>query len=724
MQSWFERHFVFSALCIFVVLAIVFTFPAVLHLSDALIGVGGDTYQYLGFQSLVKLRILQGEWPFGFTTLLRYPAGLNFRVASDALLTNTVGGLLSLLLNSSALSYNLVILGGLVANMAASAWYFTTLTKSKVAGLLGGVSFGASFYVLGRAAGHINLLLVAGFPLLALALLRIGNALIHHKTIRWTDILLFVAAWLILVVSSAQYVVLAAIGCLLIAFGLLVWYPELLQRMFSGARLQLTRILLLFVLTGLPSLLLLLPIVQAVFTGDVTYHAGNYSPLPLNFVWPNPFLPTVGSSLGVLPKESAHIEHIVFAGWIEIALFFASVIYWLRRPQRKLGLFFLGTSLVLFIFTLGTRTHIGNFLLPYGFISWLYPFAAIAEPGRYSIILNLLLTSSALLFLERVTKAFSPQRKQLLLGVVACVIVLERLSLGGFYQTLILPKTSAHTVAAALPGKAVFDIPAFDERQNAHPDLYEGKSVINGYPHWLADTENSRAYLATHPILSRFMCDGDSSTFDAQRLFENSEYRATQGNDQQQLLEQLRDDGITTIVVHKDYKIFWPGCSNVLAQRTMLFPPVMRAESTGLRNQELHTRWAAGPHHEIGLFFPYAGTFRIRSINVSPWADAQTVKLFVSGQEQSNTDWAFTQSPENYSTWLSPIDKQTKWQVTAGDKFLLQPLNYQETGFITIDYEYVLQNQSDKAIPQRYKLLEKIYEDSAKEVYFIHDKEF
>lgn len=234
-----------------IIFSVIFTFPAVLHLDNHVIGDGGDNYQYAGFQQLVAENIKNTKWPLANTNTWRYPVGFEFSRGFDSVLSNFFGASLLLLSNKPLISYNLTILSSFVFNFICAYLLFEEISESKKIATLGGIGFGFSFYNLARALGHANLLLTGGFALFTYALI---------KTIKKQNkkhIFFLGLSGILIALSSFQYLVMLAITIAIVIPILIIFYPKKFQQIL----VQAWKNKLIWILTTIASLILISPFV-------------------------------------------------------------------------------------------------------------------------------------------------------------------------------------------------------------------------------------------------------------------------------------------------------------------------------------------------------------------------------------------------------------------------------------------------------------------------------
>jgi hypothetical protein len=687
------------ALIFSTVITIVLTYPGILKMTDHFIGAGGDSYQYLGFETMIALRLKAGEWPFSHTTLWRYPIGIDFARSYDSVLSNVYGGLLAILLDNYTLAYNLTILSSLVFNGLCSYLLFQYLTKSKLLSLIGSVGYGFSFYNLARASGHANLLLTGGFALFLYSVLNL------RSKANWKNFFLIGLSVAVIQISSAQYFVMFCIVGAIVSLLTILFFPQESLKFIQLIFKQPIKLLGSLILPFIFFIFIFSPVVMAVKEGNFVWRTHHdYSPHLVDFVIPNTFLPVTLSNFSPIPFENRNIEHVVYLGILELILFFIATFK--TRKKRSTQLLITLVS-IFFVFSLGTKNPDTGLRMPYSWLINTYPFAAISEPNRYIIIVNLfmLIVIANWLNLYKKTKKY-----QALLILTLLVMILERISWQGYFQTFTLDGPFVQVVKNQ-PGKAVLDLPANDSRYNQFPALYQ-KSIVFGYTHWLGDTFKTREFIDFNQEISRYFCDKENKDY---QLYSEENYLQQNLEKNKLMLQRLKASQINTLVVHKDYALYWDGCRSVLSHISQLFPPIMNANKSGFKENQAHTEWA-GSNINTGLFFPQKGSMRVIKINLGPSINIDDLEIKINDQKVDLEKWNFTQDD---SIWMSPKDQTTFTSVTTGSKLTVKSPVFTDHGFITIWYYYDIDNQDETKATLQYNDLEKIFEDKDKAVYNI-----
>jgi hypothetical protein len=155
-----------GAIAFFGALAVVWTWPLVLHFTSAVPGRPGDNYTFLWMLWWMRRALSDSNIAFFHTTHLFFPFGTSLvnhsHFAFPALLGATVFGGASLVVAQNILVLMHVFLNGIVTY--GFAW---SVTRHHRASILAGVLFGTSPYLAAHLLGHFELL--AAWPLPAFA---------------------------------------------------------------------------------------------------------------------------------------------------------------------------------------------------------------------------------------------------------------------------------------------------------------------------------------------------------------------------------------------------------------------------------------------------------------------------------------------------------------------------------------------------------------------------
>lgn len=676
-----------------VLLTIIFTYPAISNLTDKFIGDGGDNYQYAAYQALASKNMLLGNFPFGFSDFWRYPVGFDFARSFDFYLSVLTGALIYPFFGIP-LSYNLTILFFMFANGLTSFFLFKFLTNSKILGLLGMVIYGFSFYNISKASSHPNLLLTAGFPLFFLAVVKIAKENLEKKHI----ILLFLSI-IIIALGSAQYLLFLFLFSFIYFSVAYFFYKDILRSVFSKLKTSGGFFFLSLFLSFSFLLFSYYPHLKAFITNNISVSNREdilfkSTPSFSDFFLPNSYLKLWTTKL-VQSTSDASIEKAVFFGWIEIILF--SWFFFsknLRKDKIFIGILFL----IPFALSLGFGKDNNFFLLPYKYISSIFPFNLISETGRFSVIYLLFSTTAIVLALKSFPKG---RIKNTLIGIIFLLIILERLPTQ-FYlaqtfrnEPFIEPVRKSQT--------AVLDIPIsiFDPRYDIF-SIYYNKPIVNGYFHWSADGEKEKSFIQESG-LERYSCSNEDPI-----LKTGMDFFAEEALDKI-MLNKLRESKISTIVVHKDDKFYHPICKNLRIRLGKLLPFIKSVEPTSVDKEKKINAKADG-FASFTLYFPYSGTFYMDGLYIAPTSKS----VFEIRKNKLAADFPYFWSiRDNFSMELYPkFTISTK--VEKGTTITFFSNDLVETTWFSIWYRYVADQTQIK--PFKTDII-KIFEDEKAVVY-------
>lgn len=497
---------------------LVFVVPVLPYLTTALIGDGGDGYQFLGFQYIGNQFIEAGRL-FGHTDYWRYPAGIQFQSAADSMLFVLLGVFFYRFRADPILVYNLSVLALLYVNLSLSYIALRTWFDRRLS-MLGAVIYGLSFYSLAKVGGHVNLVATAGFPLFFAALYRIWR-----DGGRWQDFARLTFAAVFLALSSLQYPLILLGGLPFVALAFVLFeraaFVELCRALWAKR--------LLTVGAVVTALLLVVPfhgVKLAEFVRGETVLPSDQLVIvpPVNFALPNQYTPTVATVAANATRN--WIEYSVFVGFAELALL-ACALHGLCSKWRPLLAF---SILVLFVLSLGR----GLYPLMFGVM----PYRGIIEPARFYVLFYLGITVLILAYLRQ-------QASPRLLLAAAIAVGVERLPMN-----VPLSRTFQDPALVAAvrekPTAAVLDLPLYTSWWNGNIyDLYSvhyQRPIVAGYFHWSADRPETQT-------LTRQLHDYGCYP-DAERTVRN--YTQAAGEERRDSTIQLLEaHDIRVIVLHK-----------------------------------------------------------------------------------------------------------------------------------------------------------------------------
>ena len=163
-----------GVLCVFILLALFATFPAIFRLSFALIGAPeGDSYEMMWLiwwlrEALLDSTITPTEIP-----ILFYPEGLSFPILATQMGAQTLA-LPIAIVSSPAVAFNVIMVGALAFSGWTAYWLGFSLTGNRLAGALCGLVWAFFPNKMGHAlGGHLYQVAVFWLPLFGLSLWRV-----------------------------------------------------------------------------------------------------------------------------------------------------------------------------------------------------------------------------------------------------------------------------------------------------------------------------------------------------------------------------------------------------------------------------------------------------------------------------------------------------------------------------------------------------------------------
>ena len=507
---------------IFVLAAVtlIYMSPALPRLNTAVIGDGGDNYQFLGFQYLAHRLVSEGHFGLGQTTYWRYPAGIDLQSAADSMLFVAIGLVFYQFTPDPVLVYNFSVLLLVFLNLLFSYAAFRTWFSRGLA-LLGAVIYGLSFYSLSKVGGHVNLISTAGFAVFFAAIYRIWR-----DDGRTRDFAMMAVSVAYLTLSSLQYPLLLAGGLPFLIVLVFVMDRSSLVRLFQ----ILWRKKILFVASAGLALLVVFPFegrkLMEFLRGETLLPADQFIAVPpINLIVPNRYIPTIVASIH--NDSRGWIEYSIFLGFVEIVMLAISIIKVRSNPKPPL---LLATMALFSVLTLGWW--------PYAYLFRVMPYRGIIEPGRFYVLLYLAITLLILFQLQQV-------RSKRVVLLVASLIAVERLPLH-FYLSPTHREEDLVAAIRARPSHAVLDLPAYASWWNGQRyDLYSvyyDRPIVEGYFNWSGDLPSSRILTDR---LNEFRC-----YLEPEQVVHYDAALAKQKHDE--ILHELVKYGIRIVVVHRD----------------------------------------------------------------------------------------------------------------------------------------------------------------------------
>lgn len=553
-----RTFFAIIALQFFFVIAV--TFPAIFHLSDKIIGDGGDNYEYLTYQYLTYRNLVEGKLPFAHTNYLFYPNGFDLSLV-DGQLVNLAGGVVNFFLDP-IVTYNVLVLVVFMANGLVAYVFFSSLFDSKKHGLLASLIYAYSYQRISLGGGFLNLLPAYGFLVVGYSLLK----LFKQKDTSWQSFSLFFIGLFLTAVSSLQsfLMLIVALGVLLILFGLL--YQKKFAHFFRSTKNGI-KIFVCAVLFLLVFLIWFGNYLQLFMAHQFPQRSVQSQPLSLSaYLFPNAYSPTVlgnflvylkeKTAISLLSKEGLSVDKNVFFGFVEIGLL---LFFLLKKSKSKFDWFMAANFGVLFILSLGKVRFLPNSFL----YDW-WPFSGIYEGWRLFSIYSLFLTYGVVAAVGHLSTHF---KKEWIFWLAFSFIFLERISLNYYLSDTL--KDTYHSFIRSLPGEAVVHFPL--EYKVATSNnlfiIYDQKKIVDGYTHWAAESLARRSFLNFDNELRRFYCDFRQDTVSLDnRLLSLTQHQALN----QKMLKRLLENRIEYIAVNKNFYAS-PNCAEARIAGQVLF---------------------------------------------------------------------------------------------------------------------------------------------------------
>ncbi|MBI5044820.1 MAG: hypothetical protein HZC02_02750 [Candidatus Levybacteria bacterium] len=679
---------------------LILTFPSILHVGSSFIGDGWDNYQQAGYQAFVGKSLREGQNPLVHTNFWRYPIGFDFSRAFDSYLAIGLGGILSTVL-PMPFSYNLVIYLLLLLNGVTSYYFFRKISDNTTLGIIGAIMYGFSFYVLSKAGSHANLIFIGAVPLIGLSILRIRSDMPTSKK----SLTLYAITIAAILLGAMQYIIMIGIQLIWIAILYLLLYRSDIAMLKEKFSKHFTTWLTLIVCSLTAFLLLFNAQLSALLSGNFIFFARaevlkHATPSITDFFLPNSYL----TSFLLLPfphsLSDSSIEKVVFFGYIELVLM---LLFFVTSHARKLKLFLGLAFLFPFLLSLGYGDYNHFFLLPYRFLSHIFPFTGIAEAGRFAVISLFIMSIAGVLFLQKLRF----NNKKILLLLIITTLMLERATVAFPLSPSLHDKYT--TIVKGLDGNAVLDIPInpYYGRYNML-SIYYDKPIVNGYIHWSADGTREQSFLFHDSYLSLFSCSENDPVLTSKT---EQEFQTVIN---QQLHTLLRDNNIKTVVVHKDDKFYHTICTNVRQRLATFFEQTYSLSSTKNTGQQQLQDTILEAKPKVSLYFPSKGVFYLDGAYFAPSQQADfSISLNNSPLEEK---YEFVPGPDAYSRELIP--KQTiKIAVEAGSEITIFSKTLVRQTAYSVWYRY--EPEGNEIIPLK-EPFEKVYDDEKATIYSIN----
>jgi hypothetical protein len=518
---------------IFVFFTVLFTFPAVLHLQDKIIGDGGDSSQELGWQYVAETQTQKGVYPFSWTNYWRYPVGIDFSISYDSIIFILLGLFYYIFTPDPVLVFNLSVLSLVFLNGIFSYIYFKKISKSSILGILGATIYGFSFYTLARLGGHMNLVFIGCFPFFAYSVINL-----IQKRGNVASFAVFTSAIILTYLASLEYALILVGGIILLIPPIFIFYREKFISFFKFFWNNKIRTIISLIISLVPFVLINFGHIASFFKGNLytlpIWYSASISPYLRDFLQPGNYTKLLINHLNYLHGiGDGDIEQALFLGYAEFAIFF---LFLVSGVSKKFRIFVLISTAIILTTSLGCR----NPYYPFGYLYSYFPFKGVAEAGRFYVILYLLFTTGIVYYLSKIRNRF----KILITLIIFALVILERFP-SGFYLSDTPQKEMFIQAVKTINSKAVLDLPIVKTGDEVNLkrtyDLYSvfyKKPIVNGYVHWLGNTEQSNLFINKFDYLT---C-GTTSYMEGK----------LSGNN---LGSELVSNEITIIVLHKHVEV-------------------------------------------------------------------------------------------------------------------------------------------------------------------------
>lgn len=467
-RSWCDKHHIFCVLLAAILLTVIFTYPAIFHMDDALIGIKEDNQQNYWVIWYLKQAVTRNDIDVYQTDMLYYPLGANLALHTLDLTDSLFFALPLESLFSITVTYNILILAGFALTLLFTYMLVLYLTNNKMASFLAGLIFAFAPFHTAHALHHINLASIEFIPLYILFLIKMFDKPC------WKNSILAAVSLTLLSLNSWYYLVYMVIFSLFY----LLW-----KFIIIGKGTLSKEVLKYIAYSAILFFVLIAPFIYPIFTASISAER-------LSNTWGQelfvtdliaPVLPPALHTLSQLNhhalapiylKLSGNVwESTRFLGYLVLILSSVAII---NLPFAKTGFWWI-TGLVYLILSFGPQLHImGNPVLnymPYYFFAKI-PLLNLARiPSRFAFITMLCLAVLAAYAFTWLCDAYKQKRihgmrlSTLFFFLFSLTILFE-------FSTIPTPMTHTHipnfykTIADDPQQYTLLEIPFFDWRTN------------------------------------------------------------------------------------------------------------------------------------------------------------------------------------------------------------------------------------------------------------------
>jgi hypothetical protein len=470
------RHHVLP-LALYLLIAIVVTYPLVLHFGTHLPGDGRDAWQNYWDYWWLRTALAEGHNPYQ-AALLYAPYGAPLYLHT----LNPFNGLVTLPIQIAfglTAAYNTVVFLSLTLAAYFAYLLVTFVSGSRLAGFVGGVIYAFGSYHFAHLLGHANLLASEWLPAYILCLLAASAATGRRRLLLAVA---GVAALLLLTFCDWQYVLFAGIFTALYGPYMAIARRSVIPLLVAGA-------------IGSCWLVLALPILlptarelrDTAATRVTVFGPDRFSADLLSLVVPSPLQAWWGSAAERIGGKATAplVERAVFLGFLPLAL--AGVGLWLGRRRAT---FWAVAALLFAVLALGPTLQIagqtpGGIPLPYRLLERIPGVNVSRVPARFALLVTLCLAVLSGLGLVGLAGRFPRLRRPRILAVATPLLVLALLAehfAAPYPLTAVEEPPFYRQLAADHEAGAVLELPFVMTRATSlFGQTVHGKPIIGGY---------------------------------------------------------------------------------------------------------------------------------------------------------------------------------------------------------------------------------------------------
>lgn len=546
----------FGILLAYIFLALFFTFPLILNISDSMATgknsveneytINSDSVYFvwnLWFfkNNLIDLKIN----PLGASDMIFYPQGFNNAATGYDNLFNSILSLpLQLVSNNLILIYNILVLFNFVFAAYAAYLLANYLVEDKRISFLSGIIFGFSPYMIARSLGHFNLMTSGAIPLFVLYFIKM------IKEPKYTNSILAAIGFALIALSSWQYALFTLLFIVLSLIFLAVY-----QKTIIFTKKFVKRFILFIFLSIILVAPIVLPALKAYLNHEMAPHASDqtliFSASILSFFTPSPLSTFIGRFIDpdLYKSFSAFVvEGTAYLGFLEIIM----IIFYIQNRKKiaSAGKYWLFLIATFFILSLGPFLKISlsglffNYIpLPFYFIFKYVPFFnLVRESVRLDIFIMLFTAIIFAITLKYIFSQynFNPYKKGMILSVFTILIIAERMILPYPIEKIKTPSFYKE-ISRDKENYAILDLPVDSSLTFSFYNLFQivhGKKIISGKILSNAFSAKTYSFIEKNDFLKNSACI----------VLAMSEKNINR----EKTIEEFKKNKIKYIIIHKD----------------------------------------------------------------------------------------------------------------------------------------------------------------------------